>query len=337
QSIEISPGFAAAYTNLCGARIAAGENLRAAISDCNESLALEPKQVFAFNHRGFANLKLGSVSKAIADFDAALSNDAKFAWSLYGRGLAKWKKGDEKGAEADVAAASKIRPDIAKSVGKYYGVAAEADFATRIFAAYARVNPMIFVMAKGDADACGPGCDEWIAAEGVFDIGVEKRFRNFLSTLKGRNLPIFFNSSGGFLQQSYGIGRILRSRKMTAIIGATFPEGCAGNLLDDICRRKIQSGTALKAHLRIAGARCYSGCVYALMGASVRQVPAGTFLGVHAPPRVDEKGHAERRRYARQMDIDPELVDLADKIPYFDMYSLSRDEIARFRIEAPQR
>ena len=30
-------------------------------------------------------------------------------------------------------------------------------------------EPMIFFLAKGERDACGPGCSEWIAAEGMFE------------------------------------------------------------------------------------------------------------------------------------------------------------------------
>ena len=38
-------------------------------------------------------------------------------------------------------------------------------------------EPMIFFLAKGERDACGPGCSEWIAAEGMFDgPQVERRF-----------------------------------------------------------------------------------------------------------------------------------------------------------------
>src|SRR5438046_2564299 len=88
---------------------------------------------------------------------------------------------------------------------------------------YLQTNAMIFAVARGGADACGPGCSEWIAAEGTFDEEVEKRFRTFLETLKGRKLPIYFNSIGGVMGKSRMIGRMLRERKMTASVGATIP------------------------------------------------------------------------------------------------------------------
>ncbi|MET0923316.1 MAG: hypothetical protein ABWY47_09270 [Xanthobacteraceae bacterium] len=41
-------------------------------------------------------------------------------------------------------------------------------------------TPIVFYAAKGQADACGPGCSEWIAAEGQFDLGAPQRLRTFL-------------------------------------------------------------------------------------------------------------------------------------------------------------
>lgn len=350
QAIKIDPGYAAAFANRCNTRITVGQDLKAALSDCNESLRLQPSQAFAFSSRGFAYLKLGSTGQAIADFNAALANDPKDAWSLYGRGLAKSKAGDASGADVDVTAAGKIRSNLARGIAKYYGVTAEPDFASRLARASAKENPMIFVIAEGGPDACGSGCNQWIAADGAVDPDAEKRFRKFLGTLNGRKLPIFFNSTGGSLLQSFAIGRILRERKMLASVGVTFPEGCAGDAVDPSCRQMMRSSTALKARLRFAGAICHSGCVYALMGGSVRQIPPGTLLGVHAtartlPPnaratrsmaQTDELFRIARRRYTQQMGVNPELVDFADKTPYVDLHLLSRDEIARFRMETTQ-
>jgi hypothetical protein len=70
-------------------------------------------------------------------------------------------------------------------------------------------EPMLFFVAKGQPNACGPGCSEWIAAEGRFEgPQVERRFRDLLDTLKGRNLPIIFNSLGGVIGEALVLGRI---------------------------------------------------------------------------------------------------------------------------------
>src|SRR6185503_6941695 len=60
-------------------------------------------------------------------------------------------------------------------------------------------QPMTLYVAKGEPDACGPGCNEWIAADGPVDPDVVRRLGDLLDTLKGRNLPIMFNSGGGSL------------------------------------------------------------------------------------------------------------------------------------------
>ena len=51
--------------------------------------------------------------------------------------------------------------------------------------------PIIFFIAKGGPDACGPGCDTWIGAEGTFDPQAPKRLVEFLNVRGRQRLPIF--------------------------------------------------------------------------------------------------------------------------------------------------
>jgi hypothetical protein len=352
QAIRADPGLAAAYSNRCGARIATSHDLQTALDDCDEALRLQPTQVLALANRGYVHLKLDLAVQAIGDFDAALSHDARHVLSLYGRGLAKWRTGDASGAAADINAARKRLADVAAVAARSYGAVAERDLLSRVAIAFTEENPMIFAIARGGADACGPGCNEWIAADGSFDQGVETRFRNFLDTLKGRKPPIFFNSTGGSMSQSYAIGRLLREQRMTASVGATFPEDCRkGNMGDESCRQIVRTSQDFNAQLRVNGSVCHSACVYALIGASVRQIPPGAVIGVHAPVRpsstttqssrsdaeIDEQLRATRRQYALQMGVDPDLVELTDNTPHDRLHILTRDEIVRFQIETPQR
>src|SRR5215510_4338899 len=124
-------------------------------------------------------------------------------------------------------------------------------------------EPMIFFVAKGERNACGPGCSEWIAAEGMFEgPQVEQRFRDLLATLKGRNLPIVFNSLGGIIGEALVLGRILRERRMAGSVGESYPEGCKARIAaDESCRRIMEGNRELKAQLRTAGAVCSSACV----------------------------------------------------------------------------
>jgi len=338
HAIQINPVDAVAYGFRCGARIAAGQDLHAALSDCNESLRLEPRETWTITHRGFAYLKLGDANQAIADFDAALSIDAQDAWPLYGRGLARWDNGDTAGGQADVTAATKALFDITLAVAKYYGLAPQRNLLLRLADASAEEHPMIFAVAHGSGpNSCGAGCNEWIAADGFFDDDVDERFRNFLDALQGRKLPIFFNSAGGFLIESLAIGRMLRERKMTAGVGITISQDCRGdNVTDESCRRMLQAIGPVKAQLQTAGAVCNSACVYAFIGASNRQIPDDAVLGIHSPLLLDsevQSSRAKRREYMREMGVDPELVELTDKTPYIDLHLLTRDEIARLQIE----
>jgi hypothetical protein len=88
-----------------------------------------------------------------------------------------------------------------------------------------RSEPMIFVVATGEPNACGRGCSEWIAGQGQFDESAAQRFREFLAVLAKRDLPIFFNSDGGLLREAVQIGLILRENRMTAGVARTVPEG----------------------------------------------------------------------------------------------------------------
>jgi hypothetical protein len=196
-------------------------------------------------------------------------------------------------------------------------------------------EPLIFVVAAGEPNACGRGCAEWIAAEGRFDEGGAQRLREFLAVLPKRDLPIFFNSDGGLVREAVQIGSILRENRMTAGVARTVPEGCHLNFpLDDACRRLMQSKREHKARLYYGGARCGSACVYAMIGASTRHVEPGATLRIHSSVSLETDKH-ERflRRYVLLMGVDPALVDAAAKIPSRTFRGLSRGEIERFGIE----
>jgi len=198
-----------------------------------------------------------------------------------------------------------------------------------------RSEPMIFVVATGEPNACGRGCTGWIAGEGRFDEGAAQRFREFLAVLAKRDLPIFFNSDGGLVSEAVQIGLILRENRMTAGVARTVPEGCHLSFpLDDGCRRLMQSKREHKARLYFGGARCGSACVYAMVGASTRHVDPGATLRIHSSiGREVEKTENPLRRYVVGMGVDPALVDAAMKIPARTFRGLSRGEMERFGIE----
>jgi hypothetical protein len=198
-----------------------------------------------------------------------------------------------------------------------------------------RKEPIIFVLATGEPNACGRGCSEWIAAEGQFDESGAQRFRDFLATLPKRDLPIFFNSDGGLLREAIQIGLLQRENRMSAAVARTIPEGChLGTPIGDVCRRLMQSKRDHQAKLYFGGARCGSACVYAMVGASTRHVDPGATLRIHSGVGHEfDKTENFLRRYVTVMGVDPDLVDAAAKIPSRSFRGLSRGDMERFGIE----
>lgn len=207
-------------------------------------------------------------------------------------------------------------------------------------------QPMVFYVATGGPDACGPGCSTWIAAEGTIETGTADRLRQFLKRFPGQPPPIYFNSPGGRILESLVIGRILRQHGMTVAISATVPDACKPD--DEAsCRSLKERGEPLAAALR-STAICSSACAYALMGGKVRLIAPDARLGVHAlrweskngkPITVDrlrqltQKSGVEIRAYLREMGISARLHDVAVKIPHEKIYYLTRNEIVGLGID----
>jgi hypothetical protein len=216
--------------------------------------------------------------------------------------------------------------------------------------------PVVFFLAKGEPNACGPGCQEWIAADGTFDPGADGRLRALLKKLGGRKPPIFFHSPGGSITAGLGIGRLMRERGLTAGVGWTVPQGCdPRQAREEACDKLKRSGRDLVAQLDTTRTMCNSSCVYAMAGAAVRNIGAGIQLGIHSSSisfslkRTDESGHVTRvptkaspaavhmalqagyvriAAYLREMGISPGLVAAAREIENDRLRFLSRGELA---------
>jgi hypothetical protein len=221
--------------------------------------------------------------------------------------------------------------------------------------------PITFFVARGEANACGPGCREWIAAEGTIDSDADDRLRVFLRQLGPRKLPIFFHSPGGSVPAGLAIGRLMREHRLTAGVGVTMPEGCdPKQRREPACDRLKRSGRELAATLDTGHAMCNSSCVYAIVGAAVRDIGAGVQLGVHSSSisfthsHVDADGHvtrepahvapaAERRAlengyekigaYLREMGISSGLLAAAREVENSKLRFLTRDQIVAFGID----
>ena len=214
--------------------------------------------------------------------------------------------------------------------------------------------PMVFYVVKGTAEACGRGCDTWIAAEGQIDAGAAERFRKFQRRIGDRHLPIYFHSPGGNLEQALAMGAMLREKSAVARVGRSVVTECGFESQDsEVCLGLKQSGRELHGDLWTRGAMCNSACPYLMIGATTREIAPDAALAVHSPrvvvgfrggvPTQEMRAAAVARgleradrlisAYLKKMGADPGLVTLARTVKFEDMHILTREEIARFGID----
>ncbi len=143
--------------------------------------------------------------------------------------------------------------------------------------------PMVFYAVKGAPDACGRGCDSWIAVEGQVDGAAALRFKKFLQQFGNRDLPIYLASPGGNLDQALAMGAMLRERRATARVGRTVVNDCCFEAQDSLaCLKLKRAGRELRGDLVTRGANCNSACPYLLLGATRREVAPDALLAVHS-------------------------------------------------------
>jgi hypothetical protein len=215
--------------------------------------------------------------------------------------------------------------------------------------------PMVFYVVKGAPDACGRGCDSWIVAEGQIDTAAAPRFRKFLTRLRDRNLPIYFSSPGGNLDQALAMGAMLRERPVVARVARTVVRECGFEAQNgDVCLKLKQSGRELHGDLWTRGAMCNSACPYLILGATSREIAPDAVLGVHSPkvvvrfsgggvPTQQMRSAATARgleradrmlmHYIIKMGAEPALLVIASTTRFEDMHVLTREEIVRFGID----
>jgi len=189
-------------------------------------------------------------------------------------------------------------------------------------------DAMIFYVAHGAADACGPGCSDWIAAEGTVQWDTHKRLIAILDRQAGHKIPIVIQTWGmSALNVATSLGRILRGRGIDATAGHTEVNGCKDRS-DADCFALKRPGGPLDARLDQSAPRCDTACVLMLAGAVHRSLPpatqmmlAGMTISNRRAPNVSDEHRegmttyfdAQFRIYLREMGVDPALLDIVDR------------------------
>ena len=189
----------------------------------------------------------------------------------------------------------------------------------------------------GDAAKCRARCPQVISAEGEIRNDTPNRFLEFVAAHvddpEVRSV-VFLHSPGGGVAASMRLGQMFRKTGVLAVVARVGPG---------------ESGEA--SAIGVPGARCFSACVYALIGAKKRIVPRTSLVGIHRmfffenEPRDPATGSDSRRRtygsaqfvaqlanYATSMGVSRDLIYTAEKIDPDHIHIVTPAELRRWRL-----
>lgn len=187
--------------------------------------------------------------------------------------------------------------------------------------------PMTFRM-QPLGERCGAHCPQVIVADGDITERTPGDFAAFVGSQAANRAArgvILINSNGGRVGASISLGRMFRTAGAAVVVGRASPGG-------------------------VVSGRCYSACVYALMGAKKRVIPKESRIGIHrmfafeaAGWGPDDLGRtsqvyatpdlvARLSEYAAHMGVSPELVYAAERVSPDQVRVVTPQEIRRWRL-----
>ncbi len=188
----------------------------------------------------------------------------------------------------------------------------------------------------GDPAVCGQQCSQVIGAEGEIRNDTPKNFLQFVAAHiddpRVRSI-VFLHSPGGGVDASMRLGRMFRKTGVLAVVARIAPA-------------EAGQGPAVN----LPGARCFSACVYALMGAKKRVVPPSSLVGIHRMFFYDDgadgaPGQASGKRtygspnfvakladYASSMGVSRDLIYSAEKVDPDHIHIVTPKELRRWRL-----
>lgn len=216
---------------------------------------------------------------------------------------------------------------------KSFGLSLLLGLAFAAAAGPGRASDMGFRVVGLGSSACSDRCPQVIAAQGEIAESTPDQFLDFVRrNVGGGKLHgiVLLDSPGGKVVASMEFGEAIRRLGMAVIVA----------------RPAATGGDAMA----LVSGRCYSACVYALMGGKRRVIPAQSRVGVHRmfnystsfdlfeggvvrERNYDDGGmRATLARYARMMGVSADLVNLAERTSPDQLYMLSGADIARWRL-----
>ena len=188
----------------------------------------------------------------------------------------------------------------------------------------------------GDPAKCGQACAQMIGAEGEIRNDTPRKFLEFvaahLEDPRVRSI-VFLHSPGGGVDASMQLGRMVRKTGVLAVVARIAPA-------------EAGQGPAVN----LPGAKCFSACVYALMGAKKRVVPPSSLVGIHRMFFYDDAGGsvpgeaggkrtygsprfvAQLADYARAMGVSRDLIYTAEKVDPDHIHIVTPKELRRWRL-----
>jgi hypothetical protein len=183
-------------------------------------------------------------------------------------------------------------------------------------------------VAVVDSPKCGARCAQVIVAEGEITERTPEDFLAFVRSQQGNRAMrgvVVLNSHGGRVMASMELGHVFRAAQVSVIVA-----------------RPARGG--------LAAGRCYSACVYALMGARKRVIPNESRVGIHRMFAYErfgadsEEGFAMTRVYATPdmvarlgdyagtMGVSRELIYVAERVTPDRVRIVTPREIRRWRL-----
>lgn len=189
-------------------------------------------------------------------------------------------------------------------------IASPAPAETTLPRAPEALPPMTIALVQGEPDACGPGCSEWIAAEGVALPGSAIALNALLGRLhaEGKRPPVAIDSQGGLLDVGMAMGRLARQFGFDTIVART--------------ERPAEG----PPRLGVTG-ECHGACLYFFAGGVSRALAPGAVVTITAVDFVGPGGGvlpearralliagalARVRGFLTDMGLDPALAERLD-------------------------